>query len=120
MNYQILIDLEKKLHNPRVRCSISDLENLLSTDFLEFGSSGKIYTRQEVITALVNESALKIEADNFEARELTANVVLVTYKTKLITTDGKLVEALRSSIWKLFGEQWKMVFHQGTKLPMHV
>jgi hypothetical protein len=119
MNYQTLFNLEQTLHNPNTRNSRSELEKLLSDDFVEFGTSGRIYTRKEIITALADEPASKIEAENFEACELALGVVLVTYKTKRIASEGKSIEALRSSVWKLFGEQWKMVFHQGTKLPIH-
>jgi hypothetical protein len=37
-------------------------------------------------------------------------VTLATYKT---TEDG--IASLRSSIWQRYGDEWKMIFHQGTK-----
>lgn len=118
MDYQILFDLEQKLHHPAIRNNPVELDNFLSLDFLEFGSSGIVYNRQEVIAALVSESFINIEAEDFKAHELASEVVLFTYKTKQSNSDGTTTEALRSSIWKLFGERWQMVFHQGTIVSM--
>jgi hypothetical protein len=52
MDYQTLFDLEQKLHSSAIRNSERELNNFLSSDFLEFGSSGIVYNRQEVIAAL--------------------------------------------------------------------
>lgn len=37
----------------------------------------------------------------------------VTFKAKPVKGDNTY-HALGSSIWKLEGEQWQMIFHQGT------
>lgn len=66
MNYQILFDLEQKLHNPVIRINQAEFNNLLSDDFFEFGFSGIIYNKQEVIPALVDEiSSVCIEGKDF-------------------------------------------------------
>lgn len=38
------------------------------------------------------------------------DVTLAIYKT---TEDG--IASLRSSIWQRYGDEWQMIFHQGTK-----
>ncbi len=51
--------------------------------------------------------APEIKVEEFGARELSATVVLVTYRSP----------SLRSSIWVLRKGKWQLVFHQGTKAP---
>jgi hypothetical protein len=41
--------LEQSLLTPTVRSSAEELDRVLSDDFLEFGSSGRAYTKEQVI-----------------------------------------------------------------------
>lgn len=102
--------LERSLLAPSVRQSIEQLNKLIADDFLEFGSSGKIYNKQDCVKRLPNESPKKFVANDFKVKELSENVMLVTYKT---TVNG--ITALRSSIWQRYANEWQMIFHQGTK-----
>jgi hypothetical protein len=106
---ELLVDLELGLHDPDVRRSQANIAALLADGFVEFGSSGRVYTKSETVAALVAESPTDIRADGFVAKELAPGVALLTYRT---TTDG--VEALRSSIRVESSDGWQMVFHQGT------
>ena len=46
---------------------------------------------------------------------LAPGVVLATYRlARSDSADGVPEYFLRSSIWKLIGKRWQMVFHQGT------
>jgi len=110
--------LEEKLNQAAVRKSPSGLTGLLSEDFIEFGSSGKVYSRQEVIELLMHESEGQIDLEDFNIEMLSGDVALVTYKASAY--DGqtlKTIYSLRSSIWKLINDRWQLVFHQGTKIP---
>ena len=100
--------LEQSLLDPSVRQSTEKLNRLIADDFVEFGSSGKIYNKQDCIKP--DEDSRKFVANDFKVEELSKDVMLATYKT---TEDG--VASLRSSIWKRYGDEWKMIFHQGTK-----
>ncbi len=42
---EIIFELENKLQQPDIRKSIEQLEDLISDDFIEFGSSGQIYAK---------------------------------------------------------------------------
>lgn len=114
---QLFFQLEASLHKREVRSSRKNLSDLLADDFIEFGSSGHIFNKTEIIEALAKESGEpNITIRDFAARELAPGVVLVTYISESPTADdlGR-TRSLRSSIWKLIGENWQMVFHQGTR-----
>ena len=108
-----LYELEQQVLRPATRSSRKNLEELLSEDFVEFGSSGVVYDQQSVISALVLEQPAAWSIANFEVRQLAQEVALVTY----IATRGGGESSLRCSIWKRSGGRWRMAFHQGTKLP---
>ena len=100
--------LERSLLDFSVRQSTEQLSKLIADDFLEFGSSGKIYNKQDCIKP--DECPRKFVVSDFKINELSKDVTLATYKT---TEDG--IASLRSSIWQRYGDEWKMIFHQGTK-----
>jgi hypothetical protein len=112
---QTLLALEQRLLQPEVRRSRQELEKLLAEDFVEIGSSGKIYNLAAIIAELDNEQEIRIALSNFEARPLAPGIALVTYRAVISETESqKPKHSLRSSIWKLIGDNWRMIFHQGT------
>ena len=100
--------LERSLLDSSIRQSTEQLGKLIADDFLEFGSSGKIYNKQDCFKP--DEYPRKFVVSDFKIKELSKDVTLATYKT---TEDG--IASLRSSIWQRYGDEWKMIFHQGTK-----
>lgn len=103
--------LEEALLRPGVRKS-SQPVTLLAEQFVEFGSSGRIYTKGDLVALLQDEMPAVQTASNFRAYQLSPQAVLLTY---LIRRDAEPpVYTLRSSVWQLRGEAWQMVFHQGT------
>ncbi|RUR14223.1 GNAT family N-acetyltransferase [Legionella sp. km772] len=100
--------LERSLLDSSVRQSTEQLNKLIADDFLEFGSSGKVYNKHDCIKP--DEYPRKFVVSDFKIKELSKDVTLATYKT---TEDG--IASLRSSIWQRYGDEWKMIFHQGTK-----
>lgn len=103
--------LEEQLLQPGVRKSTKQLEKLLADDFVEFGSSGRVFNKQQIINGLSTEPKIKMSLIDFAIKQLAEDVVLATYRV-LKHEDMKF--SLRSSIWKLNEGQWQMVFHQGT------
>ena len=104
-----LRSLETRLLDPKVRRSSDQLEDLLAADFVEFGSSGRVYDKPRVVEALRQDPGFDgpRTISDFSARLLSNSIVLVTYRIKESGT-------LRSSIWRRDGDRWRMVFHQGT------
>ena len=110
-----MLALEKSLLAPDVRSAPEKLDELLSKDFIEFGSSGQTYDKQQVIEALQRDSGERFFLQDFQARPLAPGVVLATYRVrKSSDKDQNVIYSLRSSIWKFDQDRWQMVFHQGT------
>jgi len=109
--------LEESLLDAAVRRDGDRLRQLLAEDFLEFGSSGRVWTRKTIIELLVTEINFFPPAiEEFQCTFLSEHVALVTYRT--VRTDSKSGErlaSLRSSIWTHRDSEWRMRFHQGTR-----
>ena len=114
MNFNSVIELEKMLLDSAIRKDPFELSRLIADDFVEFGTSGRIYNKTIIIERLSNESPCAVEAFNFKAVPLSPDVVQLTFKTKRKNDNGSLSASLRCSIWKLNGNQWQILFHQGT------
>lgn len=109
--------LEESLLDPAVRRDGERLRSMLTEDFLEFGSSGRVWTRKSIIELLATEKNFRPPAiEDFQCSLLSDRVALVTYRT--LRSDGKTgehLESLRSSIWTRQEGEWRMRFHQGTR-----
>ena len=109
--------LERRLLEPGVRSSRQELDALLADGFVEFGSSGRVWTRNEIIADMLAGPTSDIEIDSVESHHIGDDVVLITYRSRRPgETDAN--EALRSSIWRRAGDTWELVFHQGTKVRL--
>ncbi|WP_256868353.1 nuclear transport factor 2 family protein [Candidatus Entotheonella palauensis] len=107
--------LEERLLQPEVRQVAEAVSGLLAEEFVEFGSSGRIYGREEIVEALRSESPMQRSLSHFRTSVLAPGVVLVTYRA--VRSRGGEVpcqSSLRSSVWKLIDGRWQMMFHQGT------
>lgn len=111
-----LISLEEKLLNPSIRKSVEEVSQLLADDYREFGSTGKVYNKKDTIEALQNEPAGQISAHDFKVNLLTSEVALLTYTAVKRDNANNETTSLRSSLWKKTGENWQIIFHQGTLL----
>lgn len=111
-----VIGLEVELHQEATRRGRVRMEALLHPEFVEFGRSGRRYTREDVLAEFTGEVAHPvIHAENFELAELAEGVVLLTYRSAHVDADGKLYRhSLRSSVWIWTEAGWQMRFHQGT------
>lgn len=107
-----LHELEERLMRPGTRSSRRNLEELIAEEFVEIGTSGTEYDRESVISAMALEQPTAWSIANFKARALGENVVLVTYTATKSGGDS----SVRCSIWKRQGSQWRVVFHQGTRV----
>ena len=105
-----IIELEKELLSATTRGNPSRLRELLHPEFVEIGRSGRRWTRDTIIDALVGETGRgEPITSEWEARELGSSVVLVTY---LLESDGRT--SRHSSVWDASSEPPRMLFHQGT------
>ena len=98
---------EDQLLNPDVRASADALDRLVSDHFVEFGSSGRVYTKRDVIAQMLKAPHITVSLIDFNVLAISADVALATYRTG---------GSLRSSIWRREGSDWRIVFHQGTPI----
>jgi len=104
--FETLYEMEKKLANFE---SKSIAERALTDDFVEYGSSGKIYNKKDIIDYYKTLRSINHIITDFSIEFLSDTVVKTSFKSNL---EGK--KALRTSIWKFVDNAWKMSFHQGT------
>jgi hypothetical protein len=111
-----LFRLEQQLLEPSLRRDAAALTSLLAENFREFGSSGRIYNRQQIIDALAAESPRTITLSDTFCQQLAEDIALLTYRsTRKIALDIAS-HALRSSLWIYRDNRWQMLFHQGTPI----
>lgn len=108
-----LLEKEGALLDPEIRHSSGALQQLLHPEFIEFGSSGRVYNRQMMIEMMTQEVPAQVVIRDFVVSALSDDTALITYRS--IGQSGQ--EARRSSIWVNVDGQWRIRFHQGTRIP---
>lgn len=113
---ELLKRLEEELWREETRFDIARMEQVMAEDFFEFGKSGRVYRISDTLSIAPQAIEAVIPLPNFEARLLSENVAQVTYDS-IVTYDGTLEKARRSSIWtrcSSSAQGWVLRFHQGT------
>ena len=91
----------------------ADFERTAAADFWEIGASGRRYSRAHVLDVLEHRVPDPAEhtwkTRDFHCRELGPDTYLLTYTLE----QGERVSR-RSTIWRRNGDEWVIVFHQGT------
>jgi len=100
-------ELEEQLATPSTRSATDALDRLVSDQFVEFGSSGRVYTKPDVIALMLADPSATVSVTDFRVLAVAPDVALATYRTG---------GSLRSSLWRREGEAWRIVFHQGTPI----
>src|SRR6185503_818704 len=62
---QMLFELEQKLAQAGGRLSAGEASALIAEDFVEFGASGKVWTKAEILAAMPGWSPRKRIVENF-------------------------------------------------------
>ncbi|MEN9338596.1 MAG: hypothetical protein RI945_321 [Candidatus Parcubacteria bacterium] len=115
--YNTIHELENSLLKPEVRSSFEQLNNLLADDFREFGSSGLVYSKKDILERLpLNTDKVVYVVSDFEIKNLSNEVVMVNFKTERVINDKEKVISLRTSLWRKENDVWRIFFHQGTPI----
>ncbi len=105
---------EPIFHHPEFGTSRQDFEKMTEETFWEVGASGSQYSRNFVLDTLEerykNPQKDEWEISDFNCEEIAGNNYLVTYT--LIQDKERITR--RSTIWRRYNEEWKIVYHQGT------
>jgi hypothetical protein len=108
-----LTRLEEDMWREGTRYDLAFQERRFAPDFIEFGRSGQVYTREQVICADPQQILAVLPLPNLSVRLLDTHTAQVTYDSQ-VTRAGSVQYAHRSSIWSRIDGIWVMRFHQGT------
>lgn len=115
-----LDNIKEKIYNLEISLIdidfIKDIESIkliIADDFTEFGSSGSVYSKNDLLEILPKIESISINITDFKVKYLNDNTILATYKSIDNTTN---TEALRASVWIERNGTWQIIFHQGTTI----
>lgn len=110
-----VLELERTLWDPQSRNDPEIVDRLLHPDYLEVGSTGRTWTRHEILEPVGHFIA---ELTELAAAELVPGAVLVTYTSVVheLSDIDEITEGpvRRSSLWLHADGQWRVRYHQGT------
>ncbi|MCO4254978.1 RNase H family protein [Pseudarthrobacter cellobiosi] len=101
--------LERELSGADIRGDIGRTGVLLHPDFMEIGTSGRLWTRDATMMALEEEPAQHTELEVLGADRIGTSAILLTCRSY-----SRLGTVLHSSLWVLDGTRWRLRFRQGT------
>jgi hypothetical protein len=104
--------LEEALWRPESRFDRAFMESVLAEDFLEFGSSGRVWSREEILDMPTHELRATLPLPGLAITSIRTDVALVTYTSEV--RGDRVHRSNRSSIWVQVGPSWRLRFHQGT------
>ncbi|WP_028266157.1 ribonuclease HI family protein [Arthrobacter sp. MA-N2] len=104
-----VVRLERELLRPDVRGDLGRTGILLHPDFTEIGSTGRVWSRDELMMALEDNPGETAEAEVISVDRICSNTILLSYRSY-----GRAGSAVRSSIWLLDDGRWRLRFHQST------
>jgi hypothetical protein len=111
---QLLLEYETKLMDPEVRRSEKAAE-FIADDFMEFAGNGRIFNKSDALVMMKRHIVRALAIEEFQVRELSPDLVLVTYRVRshgFAGTPSRV--SVRSSIWVQRNHKWQVTFHQST------
>jgi hypothetical protein len=112
---ETLKNLEESLWRSKSRFDLAHQEKTFAPDFFEFGRSGRIYTREQMVRTDAQPLRAKLPLQDLKMHILDSNNVLVTYISEV--QYDEVERANRCSVWSRVEDGWQLRFHQGTPIP---
>ena len=111
----LIVELEKSLLTFDVRHSEVALRKRIAPSFKEIGASGAYFGLDSILARLPTEQSWSAVVQDFEFMQHSEEICQLIYRAfvKVNDTDDGAY-SLRSSLWQKCGDEWKMIFHQGT------
>lgn len=109
-DFDELRELEESLWRAATRFDPGYLNRILSPDFSEFGRSGRIYRREEIMAMPTQD--IRATLKDLNVQLIDSNAALVTYISEVKCEQFEI--ANRSSLWTRTDGRWQIRFHQGT------
>jgi hypothetical protein len=113
---KIIYELEASLLSQEVRTSVESLDILIADEFIEYGSSGLIYDKKNILERLPKGPSPTYNLYDFQCINLSENIIQSQFKTDKINLDSTKKTSLRTSLWRKSGNNWQIFFHQGTPI----
>ncbi|MPY99162.1 MAG: DUF4440 domain-containing protein [Actinophytocola sp.] len=101
---------EETLWTRHTRFDRDYMERVMSEDFVEFGRSGRRYSRADCLA--FPDQPLDATLRDIDVHEIAPSVALVTYRSELRYAETEV--SWRSSVWVKTDVGWLLRFHQGT------
>jgi hypothetical protein len=114
LDKDLLKELEESLWRSETRFDLTFQEKIFAPDFFEFGRSGRIYTRDQIIRTASSPILAKLPLSHFNVHELDDRNVLVTYISEVQYEE--MEKANRCSVWSRSADGWQLRFHQATAI----
>ncbi|WP_217701760.1 DUF4440 domain-containing protein [Pseudooceanicola sp. HF7] len=107
--------MEEALWRAETRFDPVFMDQVFSSDFLEFGRSGRRYERAEMLFEADPNAEIKalLPLPDYSVELVAPDVALATYTSEVRTGD-KIEIGRRSSLWVKDSGRWQLRFHQGT------
>jgi hypothetical protein len=105
---------EPIFHTPRFGTTLADFESVMAPDYWEVGASGRRYSRDSILRTLqqnppVDAAAAGWQSSDYGLRRLGPDTYLFTYTLRQAVRLSR-----RATIWQGRGEEWHILYHQGT------
>ena len=92
-------------------------EGVLHDSVVEFGSSGRVWTRDEILEALAAPRNDEVSIEAFDAHVVRPGVFLVMFESTVTDpATGLTTRQRRSSLWMREGDGFVLRFHQSTPI----
>ena len=115
----LLIEKEMGMVAAQKRGDRAALEAALDENFREIGSSGRLFSRTELLEAIAQIKILDCSFERFQVMAIDEQHAIVTYIAKTrrrFQGEETTTRTYRSSTWKEEPGGWRMIFHQGTPM----
>lgn len=113
---ELIYKLETDLLKSDIRASVEKLDELITDDFIEYGSSGLVYDKKNILERLPQGNSPTYSLSNFEMIILSEEIIQTRFKTDRMNLDETKMSSLHTSLWRKTNNKWQMFFHQGTPI----
>jgi aminoglycoside 3-N-acetyltransferase len=109
------VGCERELLDPVCRVDPARVAALLADDFVEIGKSGRVWSRDDVVTTLAAEPGMDgVTIGPMRGQRIAAGLVVVRYTTH---HHGGVGTVHRTGWWRKTTNGWRCWFHQATVVP---
>lgn len=110
----LVLQLERELQTRGCRRDRARLLELLAPDFMEVGTSGRVWDLDGTLKLLDSQAN---DGDEIEVTELTGRMLADGFILVHWASACQGRRARRTSLWRRDEDGWRQVHHQGTILP---